>query len=163
MHTVLEKTTGGVGWKGGRNPNEIQSQCPTRSHPGLHTNSSWSCPHPWLILEMAGVRAGVLFFRAAGVSRHFPPNQSPSCSIIFSSGGVGVREGLSSFSFFIPPTLNIVFQLLQAGFALSPRLLTDQDVSPGQTLFGCSFLSSPASSKIPLLFSLFLASNKLHR
>lgn len=94
---TMETTGGG----GGRNPSETQSRMlPPRS---AH-HSSQSHPPNWLMLTWGGLRAEVLFVTVWGVSQHFPPNQSPSCSAV----GVGIREELSSSLSIIPPALNVV-------------------------------------------------------
>lgn len=148
---MSEKTAEGE-WRGGRNPSETRSNIipPKSAH-----YSSQSLPQPWLKLTWDGERGEVLFFIAGGVSQHFPPNQSTSCSTVKPFVGVGVREGFSSSSSIIPPILNIVYQMFQAGLGLSPRILP----APCEALFRCPFLSS---SKVSHLFSLFPPSNMLY-
>jgi len=108
-------------------------------------HSSLSCAQPWLRLTWDGVRAEVLFFIAGGVSQYFMPDQSPACSTVEPLVRAGVREGLSSFSFITPPTLNTVFQILEAGLALSSRLLPflcSDPVRVSFSLFTCLFLNT---------------------
>lgn len=110
---------------------------------------------------------GVLFFTAPGVSHRFSHIQSLSCSGVETFGGFEGKEGLSCLLSIIPPSLSRAFQIFQPGLALSPKLLPAPDLSPGQSLFECPFLSPPASSRlIPkyhfFFFPLFLSSNKLY-